>query len=78
LEEIEQLWERWTQPYRNLDSSTLTIDQARHTWCIEMLARGMDANSFCIISGISAEELPAYQLRLNEKLAIDQAIALDS
>ncbi len=78
LEEIEQLWERWTQPYRNLDGSILTLDQARHTWCIEMLARGMEANSFCIISGISTKELPVYQLRLNEKLAIDQAIALDS
>jgi AcrR family transcriptional regulator len=78
LEEIEQLWERWTQPYRNLDGSPLTIDQARHTWCIEMLSRGIDADSFCIISGIKPKELQAYQIRLNEKLAIDKAIALDS
>lgn len=78
LEEIEQLWSRWTQPYRNLDGSALTIDQARHTWCIEMLARGIDVDSFCIISGINAKELQAYQIRLNQKLAIDKAIALDS
>lgn len=78
LEEIEQLWERWTQPYRNLDGSALTIDQARHTWCIEMLARGIDVDSFCIISGINTKELQAYQIRLNQKLAIDKAIALDS
>jgi AcrR family transcriptional regulator len=78
LEEIEQLWERWTQPFRNLDGSPLTIDQARHTWCIEMLSRGIDADSFCIISGIKPKELQAYQIRLNEKLAIDKAIALDS
>ncbi|MBD2188267.1 TetR family transcriptional regulator [Pseudanabaena sp. FACHB-723] len=78
LEAIEQLWERWTQPYRNLDGSPLTIDQARHTWCIEMLARGIDADSFCIISGIKPKELQVYQQRLNEKLAIDKAIALDS
>jgi integrase len=78
LEEIEQLWERWTQPYRNLDGSPLAIAQARHTWCIEMLARGIDADSFGIISGIQSKELQAYQIRLNEKLAIDKAIALDS
>ncbi len=78
LEEIAQLWERWTQPYRNPDDSPLTIDQARHTWCIEMLGRGIDVDSFCIISGIKAKELQAYQIRLNQKLAIDQAIALDS
>ncbi len=78
LEEIEQLWGRWTQPYCNLDGSPLAIMQARHTWCIEMLARGIDADSFCIISGIKVKELQAYQTRLNEKLAIDKAIALDS
>lgn len=78
LEEIEQLWERWTQPYRNLDGSPLAIVQARHTWCIEMLARGIDADSFCIISGITAKELQTYQTRLNEKLAIEKAIALDA
>jgi AcrR family transcriptional regulator len=78
LEEIEQLWERWTQPYRNLNGSPLTIDQARHTWCLEMLSRGIDVDSFCIISGIKPKELLAYQTRLNQKLAIDKAIALDS
>lgn len=75
--EIAQLWERWTQP-QNMGGASLTIDQARHTWCIEMLGRGIDADSFCIISGIKAQELPAYQTRLNQKLAIDKAIALDS
>ncbi len=78
LEEIEQRWERWTQPYRNLDGSPLAIEQARHTWCIEMLARGIDTDSFCIISGIQPRDLAIYQMRLNEKLAIDKAIALDN
>ena len=45
---------------------------------MEMLARGIDADSFCIISGIKPKELQVYQQRLNEKLAIDKAIALDS
>jgi len=78
LEEIEQMWDCWTRPYRNLDGSSLTIDQARHTWCIEMLSRGIDVDSFSIISGIKPKELQAYQIRLNQKLAIDKAIALDS
>jgi AcrR family transcriptional regulator len=78
LLEIAQLWDRWTLPSQNLGDASLTIDQARHTWCIEMLSRGIDADSFCIISGIKANELPAYQIRLKQKLAIDKAIALDS
>jgi hypothetical protein len=43
-----------------------------------MLARGLDVDNFCIISGLKPKELQAYQIRLKEKLAIDQAIALDS
>jgi hypothetical protein len=43
-----------------------------------MLSRGMDVDSFSIISGIKPKELQAYQTRLNQKLAIDKAIALDS
>jgi len=78
LTEIEQMWTGWTETSSNPDGTPLTLMQARHTWCIEMLARGMDADSFCIISGIKPKELKAYQTRLNEKLAIDKAIALDS
>ncbi len=78
LEEIEQLWERWTMLYRNPDGSPLRINQARHTWCIEMLSRGMNLDSFCIISGVPPQELSLYQARLNEKVAINQAIALDA
>jgi integrase len=78
LEEIEQLWERWTMPYRNADGTPLKIDQARHTWCLEMLSRGMDLDSFGIISGVLPQELAIYQARLNEKIAINRAIALDA
>lgn len=78
LEEIEQLWERWTMPYRNPDGTPLKIDQARHTWCLEMLSRGMDLDSFGIISGVLPQELAIYQARLNEKIAINRAIALDA
>ena len=78
LAEVEQMWESWTKSSRNLDGSAIAIEQARHTWCLEMLARGIDVDSFCIISGLKPKELQAYQIRLKEKLAIDQAIALDS
>jgi len=78
LAEVEQMWESWTKSYRNPDGSAIAIEQARHTWCLEMLARGIDIDSFCIISGLKPKELQAYQIRLKEKLAIDQAIALDA
>ncbi|MFN6167813.1 MAG: TetR/AcrR family transcriptional regulator, partial [Pseudanabaena sp.] len=77
-EEIEQMWSGWTQNYSTRDGTPLTLMQTRHPRCIDMLARGIDADSFCIIGGIKPKELKAYQTRLNEKLAIDKAIALDS
>jgi len=78
LEAVEQMWKRWTQTHHNFDGSPLGIEQARHTWCIEMLGRNLDVDSFCIISGISPKDLRAYQIRLGEKFAINRAIALDS
>jgi AcrR family transcriptional regulator len=78
LQEIQKLWDLWTEKYCNFDGSPLAIEQTRNTWCIEMLARGIDADSFCIISGINPKELQAYQVCLNQKLAIEKAIALDS
>ncbi|PZU91807.1 MAG: TetR family transcriptional regulator [Pseudanabaena sp.] len=75
---VEQMWMQWTQTYQNLDGSPLEIEQARHTWCIEMLGRNLDIDSFCIISGINPRDLRDYQTRLGEKLALNRAIALDS
>lgn len=77
LEVIEQMWRCWTHPYQNSDGSHLEIEQARHTWCIEMLGRNLDIDSFCIISGINPRDLRDYQTRLGEKLALSRAIALD-
>ncbi|AFY74524.1 hypothetical protein Syn7502_02553 [Synechococcus sp. PCC 7502] len=56
---------------------TPAIAQTQHTWRIEMLRRGIDHESFQIISGLNRAEILAYDLKVKEYLALQQAIALD-
>jgi AcrR family transcriptional regulator len=72
--DIYQLWAIWMQEHSN----TFSLHQARTTWAIEMLLRGMDMENFRIISGFKLSEIQLCQRRLKEKAAIDQAIALDA
>jgi len=71
LAELEILWRSWTNP-------ELTLSQTRHTWGVEMLMRGMDIDNFSIISGLKSSEVKLFQQRAKEKVAIEQAIALDT
>ncbi|AFY74870.1 transcriptional regulator [Synechococcus sp. PCC 7502] len=68
--ELEQLWRSW----HNL---SFEIAQTQHTWRIEMLRRGIDHENFQIISGLPQSEILAYDLKVKEYLALQQAIALD-
>jgi AcrR family transcriptional regulator len=77
LEHLHQQWHEWTQAGRRLDNKPVEINQARQTWGVEMLMRGMDVENFRIISGLKPVEIPLYQQRVKEKTAINQAIALD-
>jgi AcrR family transcriptional regulator len=78
LEHLQHQWHEWTQAGRRLDHKPLEIDQARQTWGVEMLMRGMDVENFRIISGLKPMEIQIYQQRVKEKTAINQAIALDA
>jgi AcrR family transcriptional regulator len=78
LEHLQHQWHEWTQAGRRLDHKPLEINQARQTWGVEMLMRGMDVENFRIISGLKPTEINLYQQRVKEKTAINQAIALDA
>ena len=52
-------------------------EQAHHTWCVEMLMRGMSQDNLSILTGSSAVELQLYVQRAQEKAALEQAIQLD-
>ena len=73
--EVGQKWAVWT--------ADLTLpypthpDQAKQTWCVEMLMRGMGVDNLSILSGLSTEQLAPYLCRAREKAALEQARQLD-
>ncbi|AFY70479.1 transcriptional regulator, TetR family [Thalassoporum mexicanum PCC 7367] len=78
VEDLQRFWFDWCRDLRNPDGSEIALEQTRHTWGIEMLMRGMEADNFRIISGLRPSEVKLYQNRVQEKQAINQAIALDA
>jgi AcrR family transcriptional regulator len=68
--ELEHLWQGWL-------NADISIDRTQHTWRIEMLMRGIDRESFQIISGLTISEIEVYEFKVKEHLALERAIALD-
>lgn len=73
--DIQQRWETWTV---DLNSATgITPLQAKQTWCVEMLTRGMSVDNLSILSGWSPDQLAPYVSRAQAKAALEQARLLD-
>ncbi len=70
ISEIEHFWQGW----QNLE---IPIIQTQQTWRIEMLMRGIDHESFQIISGLPLSEIEVYARKVKEYVALNKAIALD-
>lgn len=74
-EAIEQKWATWTQDLNPYPDSH--PGQAKQTWCVEMLTRGMSVDNLSILSGVLPEQLAPYVQRAREKAALEQARLLD-
>lgn len=77
VEEIEHLWQDLTQDLMTLSGEPPTLAQAQHTWCVEMIMRGMSSNSMTMLTGWTTHQLAPYIQRAAEKSALEQAIRLD-
>jgi AcrR family transcriptional regulator len=75
--ELRQKWQVLTQGLLAPQGHPPAIEQARQTWCVEMLAKGMDLEGLSILSGIEVHQLQPYARRAREKAAIEQASRLD-
>ena len=58
-------------------AESLTLFQARQTWCIELLMKGITLENLSILSGLSLNELEPYARRAKEKAALEQALSID-
>lgn len=75
--EIRLRWQVWVEDLTTLSGQPLRIEQARQTWCVEMLLRGISLENLSILSGWTATQLQPYVQRAREKAALQQAIQLD-
>lgn len=67
----------WQELICEFDSQFSSIEQARQTWCVEMLMRGMNAEELSILSGLDVKTLEPYVRRAEEKKVLNRAIYLD-
>ncbi len=72
---VDDLWQAIVNDV-DLAASTVPF-QARQTWCIELLSKGMSLDNLSLLSGLSLEALAPYAQRTKEKAALEQALAID-
>lgn len=76
-EELYAAWQDFTSGLLTSDDQPLSVAQARQTWCVEMLMRGIDLEDLSILSGWDTTQLQPYARRAREKAAIERALRFD-
>ncbi|MBE9116248.1 TetR family transcriptional regulator [Lusitaniella coriacea LEGE 07157] len=77
IADLQETWELLTEGLLTPQGQPPAIEQARQTWCIEMLSKGIEIEDLSILSGMTVEQLQPYAQRAREKTAIEQATRLD-
>ena len=75
--QIRAIWQELTTDLLTPQGETPIIEQARQTWCVEMLIRGIELENLSILSGIELEQLQPYAQRAKNKAALEAAAELD-
>jgi site-specific recombinase XerD len=75
--ELRAAWQRFTSGLLTPEGQPLFIEQARQTWCVEMLMKGIDLEDLSILSGLDSTQLQPYARRAREKAALERALLLD-
>ena len=76
-QDVRTLWQALTAGLLTPQAQPPTLKQAKQTWCVEMLSKGIDLENLSILSGIEIEQLQPFAQRAKEKAAIEQAHLLD-
>ncbi|MBF2017993.1 MAG: TetR family transcriptional regulator [Rivularia sp. T60_A2020_040] len=76
--EVEDYWQKLTAGLSTPEGQQPAIKQAQHTWCVEMLMRGMSLEDMSLITSWDLHKLQLYARRAKEKSALEQALKLDN
>ncbi|MGB3310049.1 MAG: TetR/AcrR family transcriptional regulator [Nodosilinea sp.] len=74
---VRQLWAEVTADITSPMGEPLSVDQARATWCVEMLLRGLSRQDLSLLSGLSVEQLDPLVQKAQARSALAQALKLD-
>jgi len=75
--ELVAAWQEFTSGLLTPEGQPLSVEQARQTWCVEMLMKGINLEDLSILSGLDSTQLQPYAWRAREKAAIERAARLD-
>ncbi|MEL6903239.1 MAG: TetR family transcriptional regulator [Cyanobacteria bacterium J06606_4] len=74
---LKALWYTLTEGSTPLTGQPATPFQARQTWCIELLMKGINLETLSILSGVGLKALAPYAQRAKEKAALEAALKID-
>ncbi|MBW4482340.1 MAG: TetR/AcrR family transcriptional regulator [Tildeniella torsiva UHER 1998/13D] len=74
---VRQLWNEVTTGIMPPISEPFGVEQARATWCVEMLLRGLTRQELSLLSGLSVEQLDPLVQKAQARSALIQALRLD-
>lgn len=74
---VRQVWAEVTTGILSPTSEPLGVEQARATWCVEMLLRGLNRQELSLLSGLSVEQLDPLVQKAQARSALAQALRLD-
>ncbi len=75
--ELQTMWQQLTADLLTPQGEIPVISQARQTWCVEMLIKGIDLEDLSILSGMKRQKLEQYAQRARNKSALEAAARLD-
>ena len=75
--ELQRIWHSLNEEILTPQGESPRIEQARQTWCVEMLMRGIELEDLSILSGMDVEHLQQYAQRARNKAALESAARLD-
>ncbi|MBD2111224.1 MULTISPECIES: TetR/AcrR family transcriptional regulator [Cyanophyceae] len=74
---VRQLWAEVTTGIMSPTGEPIGVEQARATWCVEMLLRGLNRQELSLLSGLSVEQLDPLVQKAQARSALAQALRLD-
>ena len=75
--ELQTMWDEVSFNLFTPQGEKPIISQAKQTWCVEMLMRGMELEDLSILSGMTTKQLQKYAQRARNKAALEAAVRLD-